>query len=168
MARTTVEFPDGIVETIEATRTRGTIVCSSGKSGQNGMTIGWINIGSVWGRPVCTVLIRESRHTHKIIESADSFTVSVLPEELQDAVDLFGSESGRDMDKFAAAKVTPEEGSVVASPYIAEADLVIECKIALSQPMDPNLIRAAFVKSAYPDGDYHTIYYGEIVAIHRK
>ena len=161
-------FPAGTVEVIEATRTRGTILCAASARGRNGMTIGWITIGNVWGRPCCVVLVRESRHTHTIIEGADSFTVSVLPESLQEAVDLFGEQSGRDMNKFEAAKVTPVKGQAVDSPYIKDAQLVIECKIAFRQTMNPELIRADYVKGCYIEGDFHTIYYGEIAAIHGK
>ncbi len=168
MERKRLEFPDGIVEVIDATRTRGTIVCAGDQSGSNGMTIGWITIGSSWSRPICAVLVRPSRYTHKFMESGDSFTVNVLPEDLQGAVDLFGTESGRDMDKFAEAPLTATKGLMVASPYIAEASLVVECRIAFKQPMDRSLITADWVEDFYGGEDYHTIYYGEILAIHAK
>jgi flavin reductase (DIM6/NTAB) family NADH-FMN oxidoreductase RutF len=168
MARTKLVFPEGTVETIEATRSRGTILCAGTKSGRNGMTIGWITIGNAWGRPCCAVLVRPSRYTYKFMEEGDSFTVNTLSTELQDAVDLFGDKSGRDMDKFKAAKVTPAKGLAVESPYIKEADLVIECKTAFKTPMDPKLIKSEYVTEMYEDGDYHTIYYGEIVSVHAK
>ena len=168
MARRKLAFPEGTAEVIEATRTRGTILAAASPAGQNGMTIGWITVGSVWGRPCCAVLVRESRHTHAIIEEADSFTVNVLPESLQDAVDLFGEKSGRDLDKFEAAEITPVKGEAVSSPYVRQAQLVVECRIAFKQPMDPALVSADYVKGCYGDGDYHTVYYGEIVAIHAK
>ncbi len=167
MARKEMQFPEGVLECIEATRSGGSIVCAGSSEGVNGMTIGWINIGSIWGRPIATVLIRPSRHTFKVIEAGDSFTVNVMPTDLKSAVMLFGSKSGRDMDKFEAAGITPADGLAVKSPYIAQADLVIECRIAFKQPMDKDLISAEFVREAYSSGDYHTIYYGEIVSIHK-
>ena len=168
MARKKLDFPNGVVDCIEATRSRGTILCAGDSKASNGMTIGWISIGHAWGREGCAVLVRPSRHTFTFMESGDSFTVNVLSEKLQEAVDLFGDKSGRDMDKFAAAKLTRVKGEKVSAPYIKEADLVIECKIALKQPMNPSLISADFVRECYESGDYHTIYYGEIVAIHAK
>ncbi len=168
MARKTLEFPQGVVECIEATRTGGTILCAAGSEGVNGMTIGWISVGSIWGRPVCTVLVRPSRHTFKMTESGDSFTVSVLGEEFKGAVDLFGTESGRDLDKFQETGLTAAPGLAVGSPYIVEADIVIECRTAFKQQMEPACISADFVHAAYPQGDYHKIYYGEILAIHAK
>jgi len=168
MARKRLEFPTGILDCIDVTRERGTILASAGPAGTNGMTIGWITIGFAWGRPCCVVLVRKSRHTCTVMEQAESFTVNVLPEKLQKAVDLFGEASGRDMDKFAAAKITPVKGETVDSPYVKEADLAIECKIAFKSRMDPSLISADYVRKCYGDDDYHTMYYGEITAIHRR
>ena len=168
MARQERQFPYGAIEMVEATRTRGTILCAGGPSGPNGMAIGWITIGSIWGRPICTVLARPSRHTFTVMETGDSFTVNLLSEKLQDAVTLFGTKSGRDGDKFAEAGVTAAKGRVVASPYIAEADLVIECKIAARTPLDPKLFSADFVRDCYRQDDHHMVYYGEIASIHIK
>jgi len=168
MARTRLEYPEGIVECITATHTRGTILSAKSPAGTNGMTIGWIHFGFAWGRTCCTVMVRPSRHTHMIIEKADSFTVSVLPEGLQAAVDLFGDKSGRDLDKFDAARITPVKAESVNSVYVKEAELVIECKIAAKVPLNPGLISAKYVKDCYKSGDYHTNYFGEITAIHRK
>lgn len=168
MTRRELAFPEGAVECIEVTRKRGTILCAASADGQNGMAIGWVNIGSIWGRPVCTVLVRPSRHTFGFMEAGDSFTVNVLGDDRHDAVDLFGTRSGRDMDKFKEAGLTPAHGLSVNSPFIAEADLVVECKTACKQRVDPELILADFVKSAYAAGDYHTVYFGEILSIHAK
>lgn len=166
MARKELDFPEGIVDCIEATRKRGTVLVASSRDGVNAMTIGWITIGSVWGRPCCTVLVRPSRHTYKFIEKGDSFTVNVLPEDMNDAVDLLGTRSGRDMDKFKEAGITAADSIQVRCPHIAEADYVIECKTAMKQPIEPSLISADYVHEAYAAGDHHTVYFGEIVAIH--
>ncbi len=45
----------------------------------NAMTIGWIQIGTIWARPVCLVLVRPSRYTHGCIEHSGAFTVNVPP-----------------------------------------------------------------------------------------
>ena len=37
----------------------------------NIMTIGWGAIGSIWGIPVWTVLVRPSRHTYRCIEHSE-------------------------------------------------------------------------------------------------
>jgi flavin reductase (DIM6/NTAB) family NADH-FMN oxidoreductase RutF len=168
MSRKSLEFPDGITDCINATRSGGTILVAGDGDSCNGMTIGWVTIGSVWGRPMCVVLVRYSRYTYEFMEKSESFTVNQLPADLKGAVDLFGTRSGRDMDKFKEARITTAPGLEVSSPYIAESDYAIECKTAFKSPMDPELISADFVKGCYPTGDYHMVYYGEIVAIHEK
>ncbi|MHC4714730.1 MAG: flavin reductase family protein [Planctomycetota bacterium] len=168
MARRDLEFPEGIVDCIEATRSGGTILMASSRDGANGMTIGWVAIGSIWGRPCCTVLVRPSRHTFKFIEKGDSFTVNVLGKSMSEAVELFGTRSGRDIDKFKATGLTQAEGQAVRCPYIAEAELVIECRTAAKAPLESSRISADYVHEAYPAGDYHSVYFGEIVGIHAK
>jgi len=168
MARRELEFPQGVLDCIEATRTRGSVLVASSRDGMNAMTIGWITIGSVWGRPCCTVLVRPSRYTYRFIEEGDSFTVNVLPEEMNEAVSLLGTRSGREIDKFTEAGITAADSMKVQCPHIAEADLVIECRTAMKQPIDPSLIFADYVHEAYAAGDYHTVYFGEILAIHAK
>lgn len=167
MARKTIKYPNGLVQCLKATYERGTILCAKSKAGVNGMAIGWIHFGWAWGRPCCAVMVRPSRYTFKIIEKADSFTVNVLPKRRQAAVDLFGTKSGRDMDKFAATGLVPVKARSVNSVYIKQAELVVECRISFKQPMNSKLISAQYVKSCYPKGDHHTLYLGEITAIHR-
>ncbi len=45
----------------------------------NVMTIGWLEIGIVWGRPIITVLVRPSRYTFSLLEKNPFFVVSVPP-----------------------------------------------------------------------------------------
>ena len=40
--------------------------CAEGKS--NSMTIAWGSLGFMWGKPVFTVMVRQSRHTYQLIE----------------------------------------------------------------------------------------------------
>ena len=45
------------------------------KSGDrvNTMTIGWGTIGFMWGKPIMTVMVRYSRHTHQLIKTPPIF-----------------------------------------------------------------------------------------------
>ena len=165
MERKSMTFPDGVTECIEATGSGGTILCAGDMDSYNGMTIGWVSFGVIWGQPACTVLVRPSRHTFGFMDKG-TFTVNVLPKALKDAVGLFGSESGRDMDKFVETGLTPVKGEAVGSPYIREASLVFECSTLYSQAMDESLVSAEFGEAWYPGGDFHKIYYGKVVSIH--
>lgn len=71
----------------------------------NPMTIGWAQFGVIWGRPVCTVFVRHSRHTHALLEKSNVFTVSVpAAGTMREALAYCGSHSGRDGDKLAGLR----------------------------------------------------------------
>jgi len=57
------------------------------------------------------------------------FTVNVPPVTYAKQADYFGIASGRDVDKFAAAGLTPVKGGLVDAPYVDEFPLVLECKV---------------------------------------
>jgi hypothetical protein len=78
----------------------GAFLVVKGKEQTNVMTIGWAMCGVVWRRPMMMVAVRTSRHTYKLIEQADSFTVSFPADDRKKELNLCGSKSGRDLDKF--------------------------------------------------------------------
>jgi len=56
----------------------GLLVTSVGLDGQhNVMTIGWGLLGRMWRENVFMIAIRPSRHTLKLIEETNEFTVNV-------------------------------------------------------------------------------------------
>ncbi|PKK39161.1 Flavoredoxin [Clostridiaceae bacterium JG1575] len=131
---------------------------------ENVMTISWGNIGFEWGRPIFTVLVRQSRFTHEIIENAKEFTVSVPTRAaLRDQLAFAGTKSGRFLDKFAQGVLTKVPGRTVQVSTVKESDIVYECRIVYHHAIDPNILAKDVDQTSYMDGDYHTIYYGEIV-----
>ena len=127
----------------------------------NTMTIGWGMVGVAWGRPVFMVLVRNSRHT--IMEQAVDFTVTVPTEDMNDALSFCGNRSGRDLDKFAACGLRIKPGLHTASPVIDARGVQLECRILYKTPMDPSHMDPS-VGALYPKSDYHTLYFGEILA----
>lgn len=135
----------------------------------NTMTIGWGSLGFMWQKPVFTAMVRYSRYTYDLIEKAEDFTVSFpLKGQLKEELGICGTKSGRDMDKFKQCNLTLKEGEVVNSPVIDECDLHIECKIVYKQAMDENAISDEIKDKAYGNGNYHVMYYGEIVKAYVK
>ncbi|EQB87170.1 flavin reductase (DIM6/NTAB) family NADH-FMN oxidoreductase RutF [Clostridium punense] len=136
----------------------------------NTMTISWGNIGFEWRRPIFTVLVRESRYTFDLMEKAESFTVSVpVNNNLRKELGFVGSKSGRDMDKFKECNLELMPSKLVETPIIGGVDMIhYECKIVYKQAMDPNLLSKDIQEECYDAGDYHTIYYGEIVESYRS
>ena len=141
------------------------------KSGDkiNTMTIAWGNIGIIWNKPIFTVEVRYSRHTYDLLENSNEFTVSVpLKNDLTKALEICGTESGRDIDKFVKCNITPEKGKVVSTPIVGECELHYECKIVYKQAMEPGTLSKEIKEKYYPKNNFHVLYYGEIVASYIK
>jgi flavin reductase (DIM6/NTAB) family NADH-FMN oxidoreductase RutF len=130
----------------------------------NVMTIGWAAFGVCWQRPIMMVAVRSSRHTFGIIEAAEDFTVTVPLGDMAKELALCGSKSGRDVDKFKAAGLETAKAKKVVSPIIKTRGYHYECRIVYKSAMDPALLDEGYDSSLYPQKDYHTLYFGEILA----
>lgn len=130
----------------------------------NTMTIAWGSIGFAWQKPIFMAMVRPSRYTFDLIEKSNEFTVSIPFKDMRQALALCGSRSGRDIDKFAAAGLQAVPAQKLTTPRIANCGLHYECKVVFKQPMQPEQVTAAIANTCYPSGDYHTLYFGEIVA----
>lgn len=138
---------------------------AAGREGDmNAMTIGWGTWGVLWGRPVMTVYVSSSRHTHSFMERNDYFTVTGFPEQYHQALLYIGSHSGRDGDKLQEAGLTPEF-TELGNPIFREANLAIECRLLYKEVMDvsqvPDRIREMYDNGTGP----HSMYIGEIVNV---
>jgi flavin reductase (DIM6/NTAB) family NADH-FMN oxidoreductase RutF len=152
--------------TLESLGGCGCLLVAGDDKENNVMTIGWGSVGILWGKPVFSVLVRKSRHTHQFLEEYGEFTVNVPRIGLDDAVALCGSKSGRDMDKFKEAGLTRLPSKKVKVPGIEECGVIFECKTIWKTEVDERVMAIpTFAKAKfYPKGDLHTIYFGEIVA----
>ena len=91
-----------VVETNKLMRKDGILLVAEGKDKKpNTMTIGWGFLGTMWRKPVFVVAVRHSRHTFKLMEKSDSFTVCLPNSEMREVLDICGTKSGRNMDKFS-------------------------------------------------------------------
>lgn len=131
----------------------------------NTMTIGWGALGTMWSKPFVFVAVRHSRFTFEFMEKYDSFTLSILPSEYREAINLLGNRSGRDGNKIALSGLTPEPAQVVQAPVFTEAEIIIECEKRYANDLIPEKIPADVIQMYYPAGDFHRIYYGEIVSV---
>ncbi len=142
------------------------------KSGDkvNSMVIGWGTIGNIWGRQVFIAYVRKSRFTRELLDANPEFTVNIpVGDYNKEIFKIFGSKSGRDMDKIKAAGVTLVDGEFVSVPGIKELPLTLECKVLYRQPQEVGLIPEDITARFYPKNpedssvDYHIAYVGEIV-----
>jgi len=144
---------------------RGLLLTSRSREGRaNSMIIGWGLIGSVWGRPIWTVLVRPSRFTYELIEQTGDFTVSVPGPDMEQACNLCGSTSGRDRDKLRQAGLKAVPARKVQSPIIDGCIIQYECRVLHKNDLDPETLVHQIKTGSYPNGDFHRTYWGEIVA----
>lgn len=142
------------------------LTVTAGKE-MNTMTIGWALIGFLWKKPVLTVAVRKSRHTFHIIDKAEDFTVSIPSGSMQKELSFCGTKSGRDVDKYKACNLRSAAAGRVHSPIIDTAGIHFECKIVFKSPVNPEFLIQEY-HGIYQEGDYHTLYFGEIMDCYER
>lgn len=164
-----INFTDNLERGMKFLKSQGAFLTVKDGERINTMTIGWGNVGYIWNRPIFTVMVRKSRYTIDFLENANNFTVSIpLNKNMKNALMVCGSKSGRDINKFKECNLTLVKSKKVETPIIGDCELFYECKIVYKQEMNPKLLSEDIVKSSYEKGDYHTLYYGEIVETYIK
>lgn len=135
-----------------------------GRDRPNPMTVSWGGLGTLWNRPVATVYVRPTRHTWDLLNQHPEFTLNVLPPSLRPALQLCGTRSGRELDKWAAAGLVPEPSERVAVPRVGSARLSLECRVLATLDIDPANFVDPTVEDLYPGKDYHRVFLGEVLA----
>ncbi len=90
---------------------------------------------AAWGGVCCSdppcigVSLRKATYSYAAVMERKAFTVSIPPADHAKETDFVGIVSGRDVDKWQAANLTPERSQLVDAPYVAEFPLVLECRL---------------------------------------
>lgn len=145
------------------------LVSAGDREEYNTMTASWAGLGVLWNKPVATIYIRPQRYTYQFVEKSGYFTLTFFaPGEQREALALCGSKSGRDLDKFAAAGLTPAFADCGA-PYVAEGELVLVCRKLYAQDLKgEHFLDSALIDKNYPNRDFHRMYVGEIIEAFRQ
>jgi len=114
----------------------------------SGMIAGW-NMKCSMDPPLFAVSLSKKGYTHRLIRESREFVLAVPNKELEDALILFGSTHGNEIDKFCETGVETETAGLVRSPLLSKATLNYECE--LFKEVD--------------SGD-HIIFIGRVVAAH--
>jgi len=117
------------------------------------------------GLPIFVIAVRPSRYTYSFIEEMGDFTVNVPKRGMEHIVEGCGTYSGRDVDKFEKYKLTPIPSHKVKSPLIDECIIGYECRVIYKQDLIPENIKESVISNYYPLGDFHRLYFGEILQI---
>lgn len=142
------------------------LLTAGNKDDFNTMTVSWGAMGTIWGKPSVTVYVRESRYTLGYLDNNDYFTLSFYPESYKKDLGILGSKSGRDGDKVALTRLTPE--SVENSMSFKEAEITLVCKKRYKQFMDFEAYPEDVKETYYSDHDIHYMFIGEVVDIIQK
>lgn len=105
------------------------IVCSYDKEGKpNAMNVAWGGI--CCSSPPCVAIsLRKATYSYNCIVERQAYTINIPSEKYAKQADYFGVVTGKDVDKFSAAGLTPVKGEFVDAPYINEFPVILECKL---------------------------------------
>ena len=147
------------------------LVTTKAEGEVNTMTIGWGTLGTEWAKPIFTVFVRQSRHTKTLLDKNGEFTINVPRRgaDVKEIMRVCGTKSGRDMNKIQELGLTLEEPDVISVPGIKELPITLECRVVYKQDQDLSFLDEDkrlryYAPGTANDGDYHTAYYGEVLA----
>ncbi|MDR2391023.1 MAG: flavin reductase [Planctomycetota bacterium] len=133
----------------------------------NAMTAAWGGLGFMWRRNAAFIVIRPQRFTKEFVDEASVFSLNFFGPGRRGELNYFGSVSGRDEDKVAKTGFHVERTD--CAPYFAESELVLICRKLYAQPYGGEyFIDTTRIDECYPDGDFHTLYVGEVIRILEK
>lgn len=129
------------------------VSCGATPDEYNVMTASWT--GTVCSNPpMCYVSIRPERYSYDIIKRTGCFVINLTNKDLARATDFCGVRSGREMDKFKEAGITPGKAEVVAAPIVEESPVSIECRVVDIRPLGSHDMFLAEVVNVLVDAKY--------------
>ena len=129
----------------------------------NTMTVSWGGFGVLWNKNVATIYIRDSRYTKEFIDNSDYFTISFYNNEYKDKLRYLGIKSGRDTNKIKDVDFNIVIDDNIS--YFKEANMVIVCEKIYKNKLEKQNFLDGGINNNYKNGDYHTMYIGEIIKI---
>ena len=127
------------------------LVTTVGRDGRpNIMSAAWITPVSS-APPLIAMSIGPDRYSHSLIEENGEFVVNIPSRGLVKEVEYCGRVSGKNLDKFKAAKLTAEPAKRVKAPIIKECIGHLECRIVNSIAAGDHTVFIGEVLAAYAD-----------------
>jgi flavin reductase (DIM6/NTAB) family NADH-FMN oxidoreductase RutF len=124
------------------------VTCMDATGKPNIITLAWV--GTVCSEPPTVALgVRPSRYSHDLIMTSKEFVVNVPSVKHILETDYCGITSGRDVNKFAETKFTPEPAVKVKAPLIKECPVNMECVLTNTVPLGA-----------------HDVFFGKVVQVH--
>jgi len=112
--------------------------------------------------PAVTISLRKATYTYGNIMDRQAYTISVPSAAYAKEADYFGIASGKRVDKFKAAGLTPVKSEQVDAPYVGEFPMILECKVIhtfeiglhtqfIGEIMDVKVDEGVLGEDGYPD-----------------
>ena len=140
------------------------LTAADAEGGTNVMTIGWGLVGrSYHGNNIFVAAVSPPRYTWRFLEATGDFVIAA-GSALEEALTLCGTKSGRDLDKWQAAGLTPVPSRHVKAPSIRECPVNIECRTYYKQA-PPHMLLTPEHRGR-PLDEQHTIYFAEILGVY--
>lgn len=105
------------------------LIVSGIKEKANIITLAWIGVASSTP-PTIGISVRKQRYTLELIRKTGEFSVNFPGASLYKQVDYCGMTTGRKIDKFKEAQLTPIESKKIKPPIIKECPYNIECRVS--------------------------------------
>lgn len=155
---------DKVAALVSTQLPKGIFLCVGGEK-PNVMTIGWGGLSFYWGRDVFVVPVRQQRFTYPLLQAEQAFTVCVPHSgAMKEALLQAGTLSGHDGNKFEAMGLETVPGRKVNAPVIPGCAYVLECVTRAQNDFTAPKTDDSIIDYTYKAGDFHTLFYGEIVA----
>jgi flavin reductase (DIM6/NTAB) family NADH-FMN oxidoreductase RutF len=146
MMQKTAGFHEGLRRGLPDILTIGIVKDAQGK--YNPITLSWVMQVS-WSPPLFAISVAPSRHSFDALQLSREFVIALPSESQNEATVLFGTASGRDMDKLERSGLAAEPASKIDCVLLSDAVVNFECKVV----------------EEIEAGD-HSIFLGEVVATH--
>ena len=128
--------------------------------GANAMTASWGGLGELWNRHVAFLFVRPERYTFELLEREEHVSLAFLGEEYRSALGFCGKNSGRNMNKLAAAGLTV--GEMDGVPVVNEANMLVIGKKLYSDSIKESAFSDKSMLQYYEKDGFHKFYIIEI------
>jgi len=124
------------------------------KPGQRGgMTAAWVSRVSM-SPPLIMVSIAPSRYTLELVREHGEFAVNIVGRRLEKAAySIFGSRTGRGMDKIAESGVKARKGGKTRAPILEDATVSLECRLVKTVEAGDHVLVVGEVVNAFKFSD---------------
>lgn len=131
------------------------MVSTADKSGKsNILTIAWT--GTICTNPAMVYIsVRPERYSYHMLKESGEFVINLTTEQLAKATDYCGVRSGKDVDKWKEAHLTPAKAENLRyAPVIEECPVNIECKVTEVKELGSHHMFLAEVLAVQIDEQY--------------